>query len=523
MAARRNSAWGHWMSTTTTTSSSVGRHRRAPGILPVPPNADEKSVYIKRNVLYLAISLVIGSVFSIACQIGFEVFDSPWLFPVTVLAVAHAVISLTVNFSGRNFDYNAHRARVDSWKPTCYPDVDIYLPICGEAIAVLRNTWVGIFELIQAYPGWAVAYVLDDGASKEAEDLAATFGFTYIVRPDRGKMRKAGNLRFAFSRTSGQFIAIFDADFVPRSDFLAETLPYFDNPSTGIVQTPQFFRTDPRQTWVERAGNAVQEIFYRNIQVARDHFGTTVCCGTCAIYRRAALTPDGGFAEVPYAEDEHTGLNARKHGFAVRYIPVALAAGMSPPTIDGFVRQQYRWCSGTFSTLRRWPRRGARSRLTYASGFFYYLYSSAMLFAGPAVPLILLTFFPENIRLVNYMIFAPVMLSGMLLYPAWHRCGYGPSAWPLAIARSWSHSLALFDYVFGRTMQWQPTGTVVGPVRRLWIGIITWNAGSALAWLGLAAWRIAEHHSAQFAILFALAVLYAGIVLRVLVPGKNAS
>jgi len=503
--------------------AAVGRHRRAPCVLPIRPSAEEKCFYINRNVLYLAMSLVIGSAFTIACQIGFEIFDSPWLFPVTILAVAHAVISLTVNFSGRNFNYSAHRTRVDAWRPAHYPDVDIYLPICGEAAAVLRNTWIGIFELIQEYPGWARVYVLDDGASREAEKLAAAFGFTYAVRSDRGRMRKAGNLRFAFANTSGEFIAIFDADFVPRADFFAETLPYFDDPSTGILQTPQFFRTDPRQTWVERAANAVQEIFYRNIQVARDRFDTTVCCGTCAIYRRAALAPDGGFAEVPYAEDEHTGLNVRQRGFTVRYIPVVLATGMSPPTIDGFVRQQYRWCSGTFSTLRRWPRRGVRSRLTYASGFFYYLYSSAMLFAGPAVPLVLLIFFPENIRLQNYLIFAPVMLSGMLLYPAWHRSDFGPSAWPLAIARSWSHFLALCDCIFGKTMQWEPTGTAVSPVRRLWVGMIIWNGGSALAWLGLASWRIAESHSVQFTILCALGVLYAAIVLRVLLPGRNAS
>jgi cellulose synthase (UDP-forming) len=508
---------------TATATTAVGRHRRSPLVLPTPPSAEEKSIYINRNVLYLAMALVIGSVFTVACQIGFEIFDSPWLFPVTILAIVHAIISLTVNFSGRNFDYQAHRARVSAWKPAQYPDIDIYLPICGEDLAVLRNTWVGIFELIQEYPGWARVYVLDDGASEEAESLAAAFGFIYLVRPDRGRMRKAGNLRFAYANTSGQFITIFDADFVPRSDFLAETLPYFDNPSTGVVQTPQFFRTDPRQTWVERAGNAVQEIFYRNIQVARDYFGTTVCCGTCAVYRRAALAPDGGFAEVPYAEDEHTGLNVRKHGYMVRYIPVALATGMSPPTIDGFVRQQYRWCSGTFSTLRRWPQRGMRRRLTYASGFFYYLYSSAMLFAGPAVPLVLLIFFPENIRLQNYLIFAPVMLSGMLLYPAWHRCDFGPSAWPLAIARSWSHCLALWDYTFGKTMQWQPTGGTVSPVRRLWVGMITWNGGSAVAWLGLAIWRIVEFHSMEFAILCALGALYLAIVLRVLFPGRNAS
>ena len=52
--------------------------------------------------------------------------------------------------------------------------------------------------------------------------------------------KKAGNLRFAFARTRSPFIVIFDADFRPRADFLQETLPYMEDPSLGIVQTPQY-------------------------------------------------------------------------------------------------------------------------------------------------------------------------------------------------------------------------------------------------------------------------------------------
>ena len=55
--------------------------------------------------------------------------------------------------------------------------------------------------------------MLDDGADPDAGFLAETFGFTYVVRPDRGRMRKAGNLRYAFAHTAGELIVIFDADF----------------------------------------------------------------------------------------------------------------------------------------------------------------------------------------------------------------------------------------------------------------------------------------------------------------------
>jgi cellulose synthase (UDP-forming) len=498
---------------------------RDPGLapLPEPPTDREKVSYIQRHRFYLATSLSLATFFVIASQVGFEIYDTPWLAPVTLLAVVQAVISLSVTFAGKDFDLRLHQTIVHSWRPSQYPSIDIFLPIAGEPIEVLNNTWTYVSALARSYPGRLVVYVLDDGDSQQAGWLAERFGFTYVVRPDRGYMRKAGNLRHAFRVTGGEFIVIFDADFCPRTDFLSEILPYFrTDPRVGIVQTPQFFRTDKRQSWVERAGDAVQEIFYRNIQVARDYYGTAVCCGTSAIYRRSALAPQGGFATVPYAEDEHTGLDVRENGYTVRYIPVALASGLSPSTPDMFVRQQYRWCSGTYSTLRRWPK-GARLkvRLTYAAGLFYYLYSAVMVFAGPAVPLTVLIWFPQNIKLLNYLIFAPVMLSGMVLYPLWHRCDYGPSVWPLAILRGWAHVLALIDFLTRRTMQWKPTGGGKSPVTRLWLGVYGWNFTTAIAWLALTALRIRQYGAWNYLFVAILGVYYAGVVMRVIIPSRK--
>src|SRR5262249_27198390 len=155
------------------------------------------------------------------------------------------------------------------------------LPICGEDLEILGNTWRAVAKLIRAYPGRAIAYVLDDGADPAARQLASQMGFTYVIRPDRGHYRKAGNLRYAFRHTSGKFFLILDADFPPRADLFAELLPYFDDPDIAIVQSPQYFRTTDEQTWVERAGSAIQEVFYRSIQVSRDRYGAAICVGTC--------------------------------------------------------------------------------------------------------------------------------------------------------------------------------------------------------------------------------------------------
>lgn len=89
-----------------------------------------------------------------------------------------------------------------------------------------------------------------------------------MVRPDRPSLKKAGNLRHAFAQTSGEAIAIFDADFCPRTDFLRETVPYLvHDASIGIVQTPQYFRYRKEQTWIEKGAGVTQEFFYRMVQV----------------------------------------------------------------------------------------------------------------------------------------------------------------------------------------------------------------------------------------------------------------
>ena len=96
-----------------------------------------------------------------------------------------------------------------------------------------------------------------------------------------------------------------------------------DDPAIAIVQTPQFFRSSAAQTWIEKAAGPIQEVFYRTVQVARDRFGAAICCGTSAVYRRAALEPQGGPTLIPYAEDVHTGLDVRRAGWSMVYLPIA--------------------------------------------------------------------------------------------------------------------------------------------------------------------------------------------------------
>jgi cellulose synthase (UDP-forming) len=510
-----------------TTYSAPGRHRRSKLVLPAPPDDQEKYIYLDRKLFYLATALVIGASTLVVSQVEFERHSRvPWPFLLlTSTFVLYQLTSLPVNFTGRGFDFQAHRLRISTWLPLWYPSVDIYLPICGEPIEVLRNTWTAVAELISFYRGPITAYVLDDGDDPQAEAMASEFGFSYWVRPNRGEYKKAGNLRYAFGRTNGEFLIILDADFAPRPDFLSETLPYMEDPKVAIVQSPQYFRTSDRQTWVERSAGAIQEVFYRSVQVARDRFGQSICVGTSAVYRRSALEPQGGPTLIPYAEDVHTGLDVRRSGWRAVYLPVLLSAGICPDNLDSFVRQQYRWCTGNAGVMfsrRLWSvPMTVPGRLTYLSGFFYYAYTALLVFIGPATPIVLLVFLADQIKLRSFLILLPAVLSGFVLYPLWHHARYGPSVWPLGIARGWAHVFAIWDSARGKTMSWHPSRTPGSSLRRFRYWVILWSGGLAVGWVGLAVWRTVQDHSGQFGIILAFGLINLAAVARVVLPGKN--
>jgi cellulose synthase (UDP-forming) len=331
-------------------------------------------------------------------------------------------------------------------------------------------------------------------------------------------MKKAGNLRHGFANSGGEFILILDADFAPRADLPLEMLPYLAaNPSLGIVQSPQFFRVHRRQSWTERGAGAVQELFYRMVQVSRDRRDGAICVGSCAIYRREALASNGGTTLIQHSEDVHTGFDLWRAGWGLRYIPVPLATGVCPPDPDSFLIQQYRWCAGSMSLLgsrKFWAARmPARTRLCYLSGFCYYVHTAAFIFAAPLIPIALLALMPQRVHLVNNLFVAPSIIDNFVVFPCWHRCRFGPTAFMVKLLYSWAHLFALLDILRRRQLGWQVTGggERKAGTRRIWAGIWIWNGATSAAWVALALWRAARYGLGDFTVLLAGGLLAAGI------------
>ncbi len=431
--------------------------------LPTPPDDAEKYWYLGRQNRWLLAVQALSFCLIAYSVARFATADDHlllFLVPMSLYAVT-MLISLNSSTRRRRVDRLDHELRVDSYRPDVYPSVDVFLPTAGEPLDLLANTYSHVQRL--AWPAEVRVWVLDDGARPEVAELAAAAGFEYSVRPDRGRLKKAGNLRHGFALSDNDVILILDADFVPRPDMLSELVPYMDDPAVGIVQSPQFFDTRGPMNWLQRCAGATQELFYRMIQPSRDAVGAAICVGSCALYRRASLVTSGGFAQIGHSEDVHTGVNMLKAGLQVRYVPIVVSRGVCPDNVLGFLNQQYRWCTGSMSLLRdaafhTAPQIGLKQRLSFWAGFLYYISTAVNAFVAPLPALVMLYALPRWITPMNSIWLLGALALWFVVLPAVMR-----GRWRIGVLRvqtmySFAHAVAILDIVTGRTKEWVATG-----------------------------------------------------------------
>lgn len=427
-----------------------------------PPSNEEKYRYINANGLLFSIP---GFILLIAFSVSSLFFIRKSIFLITY-SVFCLIYVLNLGFStfgalhSKYFDVEKHD-RLREQNKDFEPSVDIYLPNCGEDIAVLGNTFKAVAQL--DYVNHQV-WVLDDAGRDEVRILAELHGFEYVARKNKGYLKKAGNMRNAFAFTTGEFILVFDADFVPRADFLRETIFYMQDASIGILQTPQYFQITPEQPAIQKGATYVQEVFHRLIQNFRNQWHSSVCTGSCAIYRRAALQPFGGAYPVSRSEDVHSGYATMSVGYQIKYVPLVLSAGLSPDTVKSFVVQMYRWCGGSLHFITSsffWKPENIKlaTKLSYCLSIFYYLSSGlgALMFNFPS--LVNVWFFPEDFTIGNYSLIVPAIILCLFLRGFW-----GKNKWSLDViltcyVASYAHLTSIIDVVTNNNAPWIPTGS----------------------------------------------------------------
>ena len=234
--------------------------------------------------------------------------------------------------------------------PSPLPEVDIFIPTYNEPLDVLEKTIVAAAAV--DYPHKTV-WVLDDGRRDGLRTLCEEAGVRYLTRPDN-LYAKAGNMNHALKHAQGQFIAVFDADFVPAKNFIRRTLGFFSDPAIGIVQTPQhFYNKDPIQTnlGLMQIYPDEQRLFFDQMAASRDAWQAAFCCGSCSIMRREAVDAIGGIPTESITEDLLTTLVMLRKGYQTIYLNERLSMGLAAESIKGFFVQRERWCRGAIQSL----------------------------------------------------------------------------------------------------------------------------------------------------------------------------
>ncbi|MCB9158006.1 MAG: glycosyltransferase family 2 protein [Caldilineaceae bacterium] len=245
-------------------------------------------------------------------------------------------------------------ASTDDW-----PYVTIQLPIYNERHVVERL--IDACAAMQYPRARLQIQVLDDSTDltsllvqRRVQQLQECgYHIEHIQRPDRVGY-KAGALAHAFAAATGEFIAIFDADFEPPADFLLQTLPHFQqSESIGFVQA-RWGHLNYEYSPITRSQALALDGHFLIEQAGRQSAGYAFGFnGSAGVWRRACIEDAkvGGWHIDTLCEDLDLSYRAQLAGWQPQFLNHIVAPAEIPPQLSGFKRQQFRWAKGSIQTL----------------------------------------------------------------------------------------------------------------------------------------------------------------------------
>ncbi len=236
------------------------------------------------------------------------------------------------------------------------PLVDVLICTYNEEEEILERTIIGALGI--DYPNYRL-WVCDDGRRQWLQELCVENDCGYITRADNAHA-KAGNINNALQHLAKlpqppEFVAILDADFVPKPQFLTRTLALTQEPDIGVVQTPQhFFNPDPIQAnlAMTRVWPDEQRFFFDVVMASKDAWGGAFCCGTSSVLRFAPIMQIGGFPTDSVTEDYLVTLRLSEIGYRTIYLNEPLSLGLAPEGLKEYISQRSRWALGFMQICR---------------------------------------------------------------------------------------------------------------------------------------------------------------------------
>jgi cellulose synthase/poly-beta-1,6-N-acetylglucosamine synthase-like glycosyltransferase len=237
-----------------------------------------------------------------------------------------------------------------------FPVVTTQLPIYNErAVAERLIDAVVAFE----YPeGKHEIQVLDDSTDKTRGMIADKVAhlrqqgidIRHVTREHRIGY-KAGALREGLEIARGQYVAVFDADFVPPSDFLIRGMPYFvEDPEIGFVQG-RWGHLNRKENMITRLQSIGINGHFMIEQTARNASGLYLNFnGTAGIFSKQAIIEAGNWQDDTLTEDMDLSYRIQLAGWSRRFLPDLVAPAEIPSNINAFKNQQFRWAKGSMQT-----------------------------------------------------------------------------------------------------------------------------------------------------------------------------
>ena len=297
------------------------------------------------------------------------------------------------------------------------PKVSIHVPAYREPPEMLKATLDALARL--DYPSFECLIVInntpDPAFWRPIEEHCRALGDRFkFVRDDNVAGFKAGALRLALDRTAAdaEIIAVIDADYVIRPDWLKDLVPAFSDPKVGMIQAPQDHR-DGERTLMHYAMNGEYAGFFDIGMVQRNEANAVIVHGTMCLIRRAALLSAGGWSSDTIVEDSDLGLAVLEQGWQIHYTNQRYGHGLLPDTFDAYKKQRHRWAYGGLQILKKhWrsllPRVGHLTRQQkreFAFGWLNWLGAEAL---GVLVAIL-------NIAWVPVVAFAGIAIPDQIL------------------------------------------------------------------------------------------------------------
>lgn len=267
-----------------------------------------------------------------------------------------------------------HRKPPTPETPAEWPVVTVQLPLYNEMYVAAR--------LIDAvcrldYPKDRLEIQVLDDSTDETRDIVARevaswrdrgVEIRHLHRTDRTGF-KAGALEAGLETARGELLAVFDADFVPPSDFLRRTVPYFTDGRTGdrlgMVQA-RWEHINREYSLLTRIQSILLDGHFLIEHTARHRGGCFFNFnGTAGIWRREVIADAGGWQHDTLTEDLDLSYRAQLAGWRFLYLPEVTVPSELPVDVKGFKSQQYRWARGSIQTGRKLLGRVLRARLPW--------------------------------------------------------------------------------------------------------------------------------------------------------------